>query len=378
VSSVPAEIAGVGPASQKPAPNRAFNPMTAGIGPEEYFVLSRVDGNVTVRELLMMTGLPVERGIEILIRLNALGAIRLPAAPAAAPRVGASSGASPALATPGARTSTPAALPVATPRIGTPPTANAAAAAAAASAPSLPSPNREEQAALDEPADLSRDDRVRVLLVARRVATGDPWQILDVPAGTDKKTIKRAYFRLSKDVHPDRFYKKQLGSFAERLAANFEAVTRAYQELTEGKPRAGAAAAPAASQEPQSPAEYAAELFGRATDLEVHGQPLDAMKLFAAAIRVDPQLKYLRRAASCALAAQQPRTAEEYANKATAMDPSDGSLARLLAAAFRQQGKLDAAEEVLVMAMAIPSDKDNLVLELRRELAEVRKAQAAR
>lgn len=368
----------MGPATQKPAPNRAFNPMTAGIGPEEYFVLSRIDGNVSVRELLMMTGLSVERGIEILIKLHGLGAIRLPAAPAApaaAPRIGTSSGASPALATPAARTSTPAALPVATPRIGTPTTT---AAPAAASAPTLPSPSREEQAALDEPGDLSRDDRVRVLLVARRVATGDPWQILEVPAGTDKKAIKRAYFRLSKDVHPDRFYKRQLGSFAERLATNFEAVTRAYQELSEGKPRAGGAAAPTANQEPQSPAEYAAELFGRATDLEVHGQPLDAMKLFAAAIRMDPQLKYLRRAASCALAAQQPRTAEEYANKATAMDPSDGSLARLLAAAFRQQGKLDAAEEVLVMAMAIPSDKDNLVLELRRELAEVRKAQAAR
>lgn len=359
--------------------------MAAGIGPEEYFVWSRVDGSTTVRDILMSTGLPLDRGMAIMRRLYELGAIMLPQGP---PRP-----AAPIAATPPpvvARTATP----LATARTSTPPSAASPGAARAvppsvqravtpsrppptAGAPTLDAPTAAELAALAEDVELDRDERVRVLLIARRVASGDARAILGVAASADKKDIKRAYFKLSKEVHPDRFYKRRLGTFADRLASNFEAVTRAYQELTETRARAATSEA-AATQQPQTPAEYAAELFTRATDLEVHGSPLEAMKLFAAAIRIDPQLKYLRRAASCALAAGQPRTAEEYANKATALDPSDGSIARLLAAAFRQQGKLDAAEEVLVMAMAIPSDKDNLVLELRRELAEIRRAQAER
>ena len=157
----------------------------------------------------------------------------------------------------------------------------------------------------------------------------------------------------------------------------FETITRAFQEIGEGKSRAGTAPAAAASSEPQTPGAYAAELFARACDLEVHGDSLEAMKLFAGAIRIDPQIKYLRRAATCALTADQPRTAEEYANKAAALDPSDAAVARLLAQAFRKQGKLDAAEEVLLMAMATPMDNDKLMAELRRELTEVRRQQAA-
>jgi Flp pilus assembly protein TadD len=97
------------------------------------------------------------------------------------------------------------------------------------------------------------------------------------------------------------------------------------------------------------------------------------MKLFAAAVRVDGQLRYLRRATSCALTAQQPKTALEYAKKVQALSPSDPSSARLLAAAFRAAGKLVEAEEVLVMAMALKSENDTLTAELRYDLADVRR-----
>ena len=98
-----------------------------------------------------------------------------------------------------------------------------------------------------------------------------------------------------------------------------------------------------------------------------------AMKLFAAAVRVDPQIRYLRRAANCALAAEQPKSAVEYAKKAHAIAPNDPSSARLLAAAFRAAGKLSDAEEVLVMAMALKSENAVLGAELRNDLAEVRR-----
>jgi len=167
------------------------------------------------------------------------------------------------------------------------------------------------------------------------------------------------------------YYGRKLGSFAGRLSQVFESVSRAYARLT-------TAEAPRAQQtvhaeHAQSPTEYAAELFERACTLEVSGDHMGAMKLFAAAVRIDAQLRYLRRAASCAIAAGQPRSALEYAKKAQSIAPDDPSTARLLAHAFRAAGKLADAEEVLVMAMALKSENDVLTAELRNDLAEVRR-----
>jgi len=46
------------------------------------------------------------------------------------------------------------------------------------------------------------------------------------------------------------------------------------------------------------------------------------MKLFAAAVRVDSQPRYLRRAASCALAARQPRAPSNMRRKRTRWRPT--------------------------------------------------------
>ena len=218
------------------------------------------------------------------------------------------------------------------------------------------------------------DERIRrrILAMARLADGRDPWALLGVPAGADPRVLKRAYFKLSKEIHPDRYYGQRLGSFTHRLPFVFEAMSRAYARLTSPERSRGAPDAGKAEQ-PQTPQEYAAELFDRACQLEIGGEHLEAMKLFAAAVRVDPQPRFLRRAASCALAARQPRSAVEYAKKAHSLAPNDPSAARLLAAAFRAAGKLSDAEEVLVMAMALKSENDTLTAELRHDLAEVRR-----
>ena len=236
----------------------------------------------------------------------------------------------------------------------------------------LPDATPAELAALAEDVPLEDRSRRRILAMARLADGRDPWALLGVPAGTDARQLKRAYFRLSKEIHPDRYFGQRLGSFSERLPFVFEALSRAYARLT-SPDRTHDAAQVDKAEQPQTPQEYAAELFERACQLEVSGDHLDAMKLFAAAVRVDPQPRYLRRAASCALAADQPRSALEYAKKAHSLAPGDPSSARLLATAFRSAGKLSDAEEVLVMAMALKSENDTLAAELRHDLAEVRR-----
>jgi hypothetical protein len=399
VSAVPAEIAGIGSTQQKLRVSPGFDPLKAAVGPQEYFVLSRIDGMQTLRDVLLTTGLPVDRAISIVQRLRAIGALLIPgetAAPVAAgatpptdarpaPSRSRTSGPIPQIHAHGARPSQPPAAEPAAParpvtaaasgpirRISSPPPAAEPADAEPAHDLALPGTTPAELAALREEVALDERIRRRILAMARLADGRDPWALLGVPAGADPRQLKRAYFKLSKEIHPDRYYGQRLGSFTDRLPAVFEAMSRAYARLTSPGRSRGAADAGRAEQ-PQTPQEYAAELFDRACQLEVGGEHLEAMKLFAAAVRVDPQPRFLRRAASCALAARQPRSAVEYAKKAHSLAPNDPSAARLLAAAFRAAGKLSDAEEVLVMAMAIKSENDTLTAELRHDLAEVRR-----
>lgn len=372
VIGVPAEIGGIGSTQQKLRVRPGFDPIKAQIGPDEYFFLSRIDGQQTLRDILLATGLPIERGLAIVMRLRSLGALLLPGE--SGPHVVPNANSASARPKPGGAGAPPPASSAATGKSPTSPAANPSADAKAGVGIdlSLADPTSDERERLAEPCDLSDPDRRRILAMARLVNAGDPWKMLGVAREADARALKRAYFKLSKDFHPDRFYGRQLGSFAHQLSHVFEGVTRAYEKLL--NPGKQAAANPSAVVEQfQTPQDYAAELFSRATALEVGGDPLGAMKLFSAAIRLDPQPKYLRRSASCALAAEQPHTALEYAKKAQSNAPSDPSLARLLASAFKACGKLTDAEDVLVMAMALKSENDVLMAELRNDLAEVRR-----
>ena len=380
MSGIPSEIPEIGSTGQKLRQNPAFDPLRAGISTEDYFVWSRVDGATTLRDLLLMTGFSPDHAVQIVRRLRSLGALLLPGeatAPPPARRAETSVGVGPSRA-PAPREPSPS--PQSSPQPSPQPSPSRASrgsevptvrrASASEGEDALIDPTPEEITALAEPAELDDAERRLILSMARKVALADAHGILGVGPDADKRTLKRVYFRLSKDFHPDRYYRRKLGSFGPRLAAVFEAISRAYEELSEGGPRRRVASP---SQEPQTPQEYAADLFARACAAEVQGDPTSALKLFDAAIRVDGQVRYLRRAASCALTARQIRVALEYATKAANLVPGDPSNARLLAAAFRAAGRLGDAEEVLVMAMALKNENDALGAELQSDLSEVRR-----
>ncbi|MFT3699097.1 MAG: tetratricopeptide repeat protein [Kofleriaceae bacterium] len=339
---VPPSIGGLGSTQLKLRPSPAFDPMKAKVAPEEYFLFSRFDGNIALRDVLLESGLPMDRAIAIVMKLRSLGALLLPT-----------------------ESTPPKPEPAAPVAVPTPPSAPVLDT-------TLPNTTAEERAALAETSALTEPQRRQLLAMARLLDKRDPYALLGVAHDADAKTLKRAYFKLSKEIHPDRFYGKQLGSFGPLLSTVFEAVSKSYDRLTNPDKAAQASNSPA-TETTQSPQEYAAELFDRACTQEIAGDHLGAMKLFSAALRIDPQTRYLRRAATCALAAGQPRSALEYAKKAQAQSPNDPSLARLLASSFKAVGKLADAEEVLVMAMALKSENDVLTAELRNDLAEVRR-----
>ncbi len=356
---MPNEIPGFGEATLRVRVNPEFDVMAGrGLTSESYYVLSRVDGRASLHDLILMSGFPVDRAIEILTHLRSLGALLLP-------------------------DETPAQVRASL----APPEPEANGVSGSDVVPlelDETMMSDEERQALESDVALAPADRRRVLAMLRRLRAGNYYDVLGVNPGADRREIKRAYFKLSKEFHPDRYYGKPVGRFGEWLARVFQACSVAYETLADPARRAEYEAARAGNapvrgkKHAQTREEHAAELFEQACALEVRGEVEDALRLMAAVVRQDPQHKYLRRAARCALNAGELGFATEYANKAVELAGSDPSSHRLLADVHRAAGALDQAEDVLQRALALKSENDVLGGELQEDLAAVRKLRGSR
>lgn len=91
---------------------------------------------------------------------------------------------------------------------------------------------------LMEDVELDPEHKKYVLDVHDQLATLDHYALLGVPRDATKKAIKSAYFRIASTIHPDRHFKKRLGSFKARMEAIFVRVESAYQTLTDVDARA--------------------------------------------------------------------------------------------------------------------------------------------
>lgn len=58
-------------------------------------------------------------------------------------------------------------------------------------------------------------------------------EILGVERACEPREIKRAYFRLSKEFHPDRYFRRNVGDFGPRLERIFKKVAEAYELLSD-------------------------------------------------------------------------------------------------------------------------------------------------
>lgn len=61
---------------------------------------------------------------------------------------------------------------------------------------------------------------------------GDHYDILGVSESAERTDIQQAYYTLSRQWHPDRFFRVDLGEQGERLEAVFIAITEAYRTLS--------------------------------------------------------------------------------------------------------------------------------------------------
>jgi curved DNA-binding protein CbpA len=175
------------------------DPTGLALSPEEGFLLSRIDGHTPQALLSQLAGLPAEQVEGCLKRWVREGVVTYSVSgpPANEPRNGA--------ATPPPTTEKPA---------------------QATEAPSL-----------DPDLDISPEQQKEILAFEARLDR--PYhEILGVAADADSRAIKRAYFSLSKEFHPDRYFRREIGPFLPRIERVFRKVVEAYELLSDPAVRA--------------------------------------------------------------------------------------------------------------------------------------------
>lgn len=175
------------------------------LDPMDGFLLTRIDGKLGPKDLARETGLPDFSVARALEKLEKLGVVELidpsaPPPPAAPPPPPRERGQLPEFASLGLE--------------------------------ALYDPKE-----LDEPADLTQDQKKRILDLFYRLDDLDHYTLLGVAKEADKKTVKRSYFELAATMHPDRFFKKNLGAFKQKMEVLFGRITEAHDTLVDAARR---------------------------------------------------------------------------------------------------------------------------------------------
>lgn len=184
------------------------DPTRLSLTSAEGYLLSRIDGSTPWRLLREIGGIPPEQVDACLTRWLEQGLLEV---------VGGEKR-RPASAT------------------GPKPSAGAAKAASKpSSAPEAPRPMPTaeiDESALDAALDLSLETQRRILEFEACLAS--PYhELLGVPRGAEPKVVKRAYFRLSKEFHPDRYFRRRIGGYGARLERIFKKVLEAHEMLSD-------------------------------------------------------------------------------------------------------------------------------------------------
>jgi tetratricopeptide (TPR) repeat protein len=271
--------------------------------PTDGFVLSRVDGTLSARELVGLIPLPAEETERSLLGLLCTGAVGLAAESPAAPR---------------ATLSRP---PVAAP---SPP----------APSPGAPPPSK---AASPTPEDV----RQLVVETFESLKERDHFEVLGVTTAADEDEVRAAYARLARILHPDACRDPVLAEVDEQREAVFVRVREAYEALRDPKARSEyeaelrrrkprSAPAPSPEPDPSAPApsgpDKLEEIVAAAEELVRDGQYWEAMQQLEAVLeRTEGALRVRARMALARASAKYPerlRQAEAHLQEVLREDPA--------------------------------------------------------
>jgi tetratricopeptide (TPR) repeat protein len=185
-----------------PKPTGKLHVGQEPLDPDDAQLLAEIDGTSTVDELGLMLGFATGRLIATLQRLEQRNLVDL---------TGMVQGNGAGAATSGHGA---AATPTTTPHV------------------------TEEVALLEEVVELDSATQERIDRLFAKLQTATHYEMLELTSEADKKAVKRAYFAAASSLHPDRHFRKQLGSFKGKMEMVFSKITDAHDTLSDARKRA--------------------------------------------------------------------------------------------------------------------------------------------
>lgn len=178
----------------RPKINQSLDLQKLRIDVKEGFLLSRVDGKTSVEQLLMVSGMSRQETMHSLSRLLREGIIFFEGEPKVAAKL----------------------------------------------APGVPVKDEEiqgEEGEAEEEVEIAEEDKKKILSTYESLGEFNYYKILGIKKDADKREIKRAYFALSREFHPDRYFRKTIGTFKPMLEAIFRKVSEAYEVVYDPESR---------------------------------------------------------------------------------------------------------------------------------------------
>lgn len=114
-----------------------------------------------------------------------------------------------------------------------------------------------------------------------------PNELLEINENTDEETIKRNYFRLAKEFHPDRHFDSSDPGLKDKLPAIFEAITQAYTLLRDDVTKREYFKSGGVPKEEVPPTQNAETLFRRGVEEFKRGNFLGAAEAFQWATKLN-------------------------------------------------------------------------------------------
>ncbi len=85
--------------------------------------------------------------------------------------------------------------------------------------------------------DLSSKECALINQMHRTLEQCSHYTLLGITEEADATEVRKAYYDLSRHLHPDRFFRREVGDYAPKIEAIFSAITLAYQTLSDERKR---------------------------------------------------------------------------------------------------------------------------------------------
>lgn len=128
-----------------------------------------------------------------------------------------------------------------------------------------------DESAIDSSLDLDKDTQRKILEFEAGLGR-NYFELLGVPLEADRRTVKKAYFRLCREFHPDRYFRREIGPYAATLGQIFKRVLQAYELLSDDDERAKLALCLSPTEDPvEQESDTAAAVESRSDDSQAAG-----------------------------------------------------------------------------------------------------------